>query len=106
MTDKDKLRAAIHAHALVHASRERPIAEGLRLTQRGGWLFDMRAVFLQPEYLNAYAEVFWDRFKDKLPFQVGGIETAGIALVTAIIMKGHERGTPFNGFFVRKSRKR
>jgi outer membrane protein assembly factor BamB len=41
-----------------------------------------------------------------LPFQVGGLETASIALVSAIVMKSVERGTPVNGFYIRKSRKR
>src|SRR6185436_914631 len=41
-----------------------------------------------------------------LPFQVGGMETAGIPLVAAIVMKSLERGTPVNGFYIRKSRKR
>jgi outer membrane protein assembly factor BamB len=34
------------------------------------------------------------------------MESAGISLVAAIVMKGVARGTPVNGLFVRKSRKR
>lgn len=70
------------------------------------WLFDFRALMLQPYWLNRYAEIFWERYASRYPFQVGGVETAGIALVAAIVMKGVERGTPVNGFFIRKSRKR
>lgn len=70
------------------------------------WLFDFRAIMLSPEFLEAYTEVFWQRYERDLPFQVAGLETAGIPLVTAIVMKGIERGTPVNGFFLRKSRKR
>lgn len=70
------------------------------------WIMDFRAIMLQPEYLNAYAELFWERYGDSLPFQVCGLETAGIPLVAAIVMKGVERGTPINGLFLRKSRKR
>ena len=70
------------------------------------WIFDLRALMLQGAWLDRYAEMFWDLYKEKLPFQVGGMETAGIPLVSAIVMKGIERGTPINGFFLRKSRKR
>lgn len=70
------------------------------------WIFDFRALLLQPEWLNAYAELFWETYKDKYPFQVCGMETAGIPLVAAIVMKGVERGAPVNGLYVRKSRKR
>lgn len=70
------------------------------------WLFDFRALILQPHWMNRYAEIFWERYATKYPFQVGGMETAGIPLVAAIVMKGVERGTPVNGFFIRKSRKR
>ena len=61
---------------------------------------------LEPKWLDAYAEIFWEKYAHLYPFQVGGLETAGIPLVAAIVMKGVERGTPVNGFFMRKSRKR
>jgi outer membrane protein assembly factor BamB/adenine/guanine phosphoribosyltransferase-like PRPP-binding protein len=61
---------------------------------------------LQPRWLNRYAEIFWERYASKFPFQVGAMETAAIALVSAIVMKGVDRGTPVNGFYIRKSRKR
>lgn len=70
------------------------------------WLFDFRALMLDPVWLNLYAEIFWEKYAEKLPFQVGGMETAGIPLVSAIVMKSVERGTPVNGFYIRKSRKR
>jgi outer membrane protein assembly factor BamB len=38
-------------------------------------------------------------------FKWGGLETASIAIITAIVMKGHQRGTPVAGFYIRKSRK-
>lgn len=70
------------------------------------WGFDFRTILLEPQWLNAYAELFWERYKDQYPFQVGGSETAGIPLVAAIVMKSQERGSPVTGFFVRKSRKK
>ncbi len=40
-----------------------------------------------------------------MPFQVGGMEAAAIPLLSAIIMKSVSRGTPVNGFIIRKERK-
>ena len=70
------------------------------------WIFDFRAIFLESELLNAYAEIFWQKYGSQYPFQVCGMESAAISLVVAIVMKGSERGTPVNGLYVRKSRKR
>lgn len=70
------------------------------------WLFDFRAVMLQPEILNAYCELFYERYQNKYPFQVCGLEVAAIPLVAALVMKFHEKKKPINGFFIRKSRKK
>ncbi len=40
-----------------------------------------------------------------MPFQVGAVETAAIPFLSAILMKSLSRGTPVNGFIVRKERK-
>ncbi|MDO8728829.1 MAG: PQQ-binding-like beta-propeller repeat protein [bacterium] len=70
------------------------------------WLFDFRKILLKPECLDLIAEIFWKRFKEQYPFQVGGQETAAIPLISAIVMKGWELGMPVNGFYLRKSRKK
>lgn len=70
------------------------------------WLFDFRGLLMQPHWLNRYADIFWERYEKNYPFQVCGMESAAISLVAAIVMKGVERGTPVNGCFIRKSRKR
>lgn len=70
------------------------------------WLFDFRAVMLRSEILDAYAEIFFDRYRERYPFQVCGLEMAAVPLVTAIVMKFQERHMPLNGFFIRKSRKK
>lgn len=70
------------------------------------WLFDFRAITLNGKWLDCIAELFWEKYSDQLPFQVGGLEAAGIPLVAAIVMKSVQRGRPINGFFIRKSRKR
>jgi outer membrane protein assembly factor BamB len=70
------------------------------------WIFDFRTVALEPAWLDRYSNIFWELFENRLPFQVGGMETAAIPLVSAIVMKGRERGTPVSGFYIRKSRDR
>lgn len=106
--DAAAFKEFIRAHALFRDSDEQPIilrdADGRRFED--GWLFDMRSVSLRSEWLDAYADLFWERYGARYPFQVGSMETAGIPLVAAIVMKGAARGTPVNGFFIRKSRKK
>jgi outer membrane protein assembly factor BamB/orotate phosphoribosyltransferase len=70
-----------------------------------GWLIDLKQIFLLPDALSTIAATFWDRFAPLLPFQVGGMETAAIPLVTAILLEGKRRGITINGFVVRKERK-
>lgn len=102
----EDFRQAIASIALIRRSSGAVIVESEYSEKRAEWLFDFRALMLQPKWLDRYAEVFWELYDSKLPFQVGAMETAGITLVTAIVMKGIQRGTPVNGFFIRKSRKR
>lgn len=106
MSARELVRERIATHGFARAS------EGARIGARipgeipPGWVCDMKSLMLDPAWLNAYAELFWERFSGTEPFQVAGLETAGIPLVAAIVMKGVERGTPVNGFYLRKSRKR
>lgn len=101
----EDLREAIRLYAFTTK------ASGLRIIDNEGgasasWIFDFRALLLQSKWLDQYAEIFWEKYAHKYPFQICGMESAGISLVAAIVMKGAARGTPVNGFFIRKSRKR
>jgi outer membrane protein assembly factor BamB/adenine/guanine phosphoribosyltransferase-like PRPP-binding protein len=104
MSLRDDLKSVIREKVIVRSE------SGARIislsSASSSWLYDFRAVILSPQWLDAYAELFWQKFADQYPFQVGGLETAGIPLVAAIVMKGVQRGTPVNGFYIRKSRKR
>ncbi len=102
----EDLRKAIESVVLARKEQGAVIVPSERTGKRAEWIFDFRALMLQPKWLDRYAEIFWEQYADKLPFQVGAMETVGIALVAAIVMKSVERGTPVNGFFIRKSRKR
>jgi len=72
---------------------------------KGAWLIDLRVTFMDPEGLDLIVKLFWEKFEGKLPFQVGGLEAGSVPLIGAILMEGQRRGTPVNGFFVRKERK-
>lgn len=69
------------------------------------WLFDLRTVLLDQENLDAACSLFWDRFAKELPFQIAGVEAAGIPLVIGLLMKARELGLKVNGVIVRKERK-
>jgi outer membrane protein assembly factor BamB/orotate phosphoribosyltransferase len=96
---------------LASAIRDRAIlrGEGQRLISPKGsnnsWLIDLRRLVTDASLLDAIAELFWERCADAMPFQVGGMEVAAIPLLSAILLKSVARGTPVNGFIVRKERK-
>jgi len=99
---RDVVATAIRERALLHGENQRLIsAKG----HPNSWLIDMRRVFMHAQTLDAAAELFWQLCADRLPFQVGGMESAAVPLVSAILMKSLARGTPVNGFIVRKERK-
>ena len=99
------LEMGIRQSALVQFSESNPIVSNGR-TRPLPWIFDFRAILGQPQYLDAYAETFWDHHDELEAVQVCGVETSGIALVAAIVMKGHVRGKKVNGLYIRKSRKK
>lgn len=107
------LRASNDARSLVfEAIRDRAIVRATKdhrlIAPDGGnydWIIDMRRLFMDARCLDAVAELFWQMYADRLPFQVGGMEVAAIPLVAAILAKSVQRGTPINGFMVRKERK-
>ena len=84
-------------------------AENQRLISPTGnsnrWLIDLRRLFMDAESLDAAGELFWQECAGRMPFQVGGMEAAAIPFLSAIIMKSLSRGTPVNGFILRKERK-
>jgi orotate phosphoribosyltransferase len=80
-----------------------------RLISRSGgyqsWLIDLRSAFLDARMLDLITDLFWDRFRCEVPFQIGGMEMAAVPLVTALLLKARGLGLTVNGFIVRKERK-
>jgi outer membrane protein assembly factor BamB/orotate phosphoribosyltransferase len=98
----DLLSAAIRERAIVRGENQRLISPS------GGtnsWMIDMRRLFMDAKLLDAIADLFWEACAGVMPFQVGGMEVAAIPLLSAILSKSVARGTPVNGFIVRKERK-
>lgn len=103
MYSKETLLELLKKKVLVRQENE-PI-----FNAKGGsssWIFDFRRVFLKTDVLQSLAVIFWEEMESKYPFQVGGMESASIPLITAIILEGRNRGKPANGFYIRKSRKK
>lgn len=72
------------------------------------WMILSRRGLLNGKFLNYIALLFWDLFYEKYkeePFQIAGLETACIPIMSAIAMAGQAQGIDVNCFYVRKSPK-
>ena len=99
---REAIASAIRERAILHGENQRLVSASGNTNR---WMIDMRRVFLDAQTLDAAAELFWQLCGDRLPFQVGGMESAAVPLVSAILLKSLARGTPVKGFIVRKERK-
>lgn len=95
--------AAVRDRAILRSSEEQRLISPKG--ENNAWMMDMRLLFMDARIMDAITELFWETYADKMPFQVGGMEVAAIPLVAAILAKSVQRGTPINGFMVRKERK-
>ena len=82
-------------HSVIVSSKGKPMS----------WTFDFRPLLLT-NAIDSVCELFWDRLEKELPFQVGGLETAAITLVTGMVLKAKQKGRDISGFYVRKSRRK
>lgn len=97
---REKVAGCVH--------RSRP---GKQLYSIGGrklaWMFDLRPMLLDPVALEQIADAFWERFEFEWPFQLAAVETAGIPIMLAIMMRGREKyRVEVNGLIIRKKRKK
>jgi outer membrane protein assembly factor BamB/adenine/guanine phosphoribosyltransferase-like PRPP-binding protein len=105
-TSRRNLKHLIETKAFIRAEHEQIVTRQLN-AKSTGWLFDLRRIAMRTDTLDDVGTLFWDTFKDRAPFQVAGLETAAIPLVTALTIKvGRETGKTVSGFFIRKSRKK
>jgi len=101
---REKLIEKINEVSLTFPSDEQKIVSPNGKKQN--WLIDLRPLLLDIESLDLITDFFWDEYESKLPFQIGGMEVAAVPLVTAILMKAHQRGIETSGFIIRKERKK
>ena len=102
-TQQLKLREVIEKEVFITKDKEKSVGQNGIETS---WIFDFRKVLLRAEILDITSNLFWEKFKNEYPFQIGGIEVAAIPLITAFVLKSREKNKPSNGFFIRKSRKK
>lgn len=69
------------------------------------WMIDLRPIFLRRDTLELIAGEFWCRHAGMGPFQIGAMETAGVPLLTALLLTAPEGRRDVNTFIVRKERK-
>lgn len=101
---RQSLIAKINETSLTFANDEQKIMSPKGATQK--WLIDLRPLLLDIESLDLITDAFWDEYEAKLPFQIGGMEVAAVPLITALLMKAHQRGLKTSGFIIRKERKK
>jgi outer membrane protein assembly factor BamB/orotate phosphoribosyltransferase len=70
------------------------------------WIFDIKSICLDPEILSVAAKLFWQTFAHIRECQVGGLETASVPFVAAVVLEGAAQGRKVSGFYVRKGRKK
>jgi orotate phosphoribosyltransferase len=103
-----KLRDTINDKCIVrvpNGSKELPSLGGQGYY---GWQFYLRRVLLDPHCLQLICEDFWNRFEqpfDLEPFQLAGVESAAVPLITALVIDGARRGLDLSAFTIRKNRK-
>lgn len=97
------LKKIIQTEVFVTAETKRIVsARG----SESNWLFDFRKVLMRPTVLDSLGRVFLERFKGKIPLQIGTLEVAGIPLAVGIAFSLYTAGYSVNTFFIRKSRKK
>lgn len=100
------LKETIEKRGFVKASDARIITRE-SVEKDDGWLFDIKNILLDPATMDHVGELFWEEHPDLDGIQIAGVETAGIPLVAALVLIGHEKyKKKVSGFFLRKSRKK
>jgi orotate phosphoribosyltransferase len=73
--------------------------------QLQSWLIDLRAIFTRKGAVEIIADIFWEQFRAYQQFQLAGVETAGIPLLMAILLRAPAERDQINAIVIRKDRK-
>lgn len=68
------------------------------------WMFDFRTVLFNAKVLDGIAEAICAEIPASESVQIGGLETASLPLITAVVLKLNQQGRHATGFYMRKSR--
>ena len=102
------LRNKINDHGIFRVpprSKEMPSMNG---TGFYTWQFYLRSALLDAGSLQTISSHFWSRFEQAYrtrPFQIAGVESAAVPIITALICSAADRGITLNAFTIRKERK-
>lgn len=69
------------------------------------WLIDLRRLFTKADALETLATAFFARFAAETAFQLAGMESASIPLLTALALEGRRRRKSVAVAYIRKQRK-
>lgn len=72
------------------------------------WQFYLRRAILDPLCLQLICDDFWEKFGDIFdtkPFQLAGVESAAVPIITALVIEGARRRRALHAFTIRKDRK-
>lgn len=86
-----------------------PASQELTEINRRGhyrWQFYLRRVLLDVEAMEAVGDFFWYQYQETHDFQLGGIESAGVPVLMAIISRSKYWGRKVNAFTIRKEPKK
>ena len=105
---RDALKRLIEEGAFVRGEDEPIVSRSSKKIKHDGWLFDIRRISMRSDALHHIGNIFWDTFRTTYPFQIGGLESSAIPLVTALVVRAasEKNDDTASGFFIRKSRKK
>jgi len=99
-TGKSRLIALIRKHALIEGG-DFELASGAHVST----YIDLRRVSLHPDGADLIADMLVERCAGLEARAVGGMATAAIPVVAAVVLRSRERGCPMRGFYVREKAK-
>jgi orotate phosphoribosyltransferase len=104
----ERVRELINDHCIARVprgSKELPALGG-----RGyySWQFYLRRAVLDPDCLHVVCHDFWTKFEERFratPFQLAGVESAAVPLITALVLDARQRKHDLRAFTIRPERK-
>ena len=101
--ERDQMELLIRERVFVNGKDTHIIGDD---GKKSSWAFDFKRILFDPNFLEQYAHLFFEMHGNDYPFQIGGLESGALPLITALVMESKKRGTLVNGFYIRKSRKK